>query len=44
MELSHRTVEHYLAAVKEKLGCKTREELIAKALQMPLIKEKLLLM
>ena len=41
MGLSHRTVKHYLEAVKAKLHCKTRAELIDKALQMPLIKNKL---
>lgn len=41
MKLSHRTVEHYLEAVKIKLSCKTREELIAKAFLMPAIKNKL---
>ena len=41
MKLSHRTVEHYLEAVKIKLSCKTREELIEKAFQLPLIKDRL---
>ena len=41
MDLSPRTVEHYLEAVKSKLNCKTRSELIEKALQMPFIKTRL---
>ena len=42
MKLSHRTVEHYLEAVKSKLDCKTREELIEKAFALPTIKNRLL--
>ena len=41
MNLSARTVEHYLETVKSKLCCKTREELIKKAFQISYIKEKL---
>ncbi len=41
MGLSARTVEHYLEAVKSKLQCKTRVDLISKALKMRNIKERL---
>ncbi len=39
--LSPKTIEHYLDAVKAKLNCYTRSELIEKALQLSEIKEKL---
>lgn len=41
LNLSPKTVEHYLDAVKVKLNCRNRTELIATALQMPAIREKL---
>lgn len=41
LNLSPRTVEHYLDLIKEKLNCKNRFELIDKALQMPEIKKRL---
>ncbi|WED43517.1 response regulator transcription factor [Legionella cardiaca] len=37
LDLSPRTVEHYLEAVKNKLNCSTRAELVKKALQMNLL-------
>jgi DNA-binding CsgD family transcriptional regulator len=39
--LSPKTIEHYLEAAKNKLGCHTRSELIEKALQLTEIREKL---
>lgn len=42
LELSPKTVEHYLAAIRKKLHCNSRYELISKALQMPYIRESLL--
>ena len=41
MSLSARTVEHYLEAVKSKLQCKKRSELISRALKMKSIKDRL---
>ena len=41
MQLSARTVEHYLEAVKSKLQCKSRAELISAALKMQSIKDRL---
>ncbi len=41
MQLSARTVEHYLEAVKSKLECKTRFDLVDKALQMQEIRHRL---
>lgn len=40
--LSPRTVEHYLDALKSKLNCHSRSQLITKALQLPAIKKRLL--
>ncbi len=39
--LSARTVEHYLARVKQKLQCSSRSALIEKALRMPSIKNRM---
>jgi DNA-binding CsgD family transcriptional regulator len=39
--LSYKTVEHYLETVKNKLSCHSRAELIAKALTIPAIKDRL---
>lgn len=39
--LSPRTVEHYVDAIKIKLGCHSRSELIARALKIPAIRERL---
>jgi DNA-binding CsgD family transcriptional regulator len=41
LHLSPRTVEHYLDAIKLKLNCYTRSELISKSLQIPAITERL---
>ena len=41
MNLSHRTVEHYLENVKAKLGCKTREDLIEYALKLAFVRNRL---
>jgi len=41
LELSPKTVEHYLDAVKTKLNCSSRSELISKALQFTEIRERL---
>ena len=41
LSLSARTVEHYLEAVKAKLGCKNRSQLIAKAFKMDIIRDKI---
>lgn len=41
MKLSPKTVEHYLETVKIKLNCKSRSELIKKALQLPYIRHRL---
>jgi DNA-binding CsgD family transcriptional regulator len=40
MHLSSRTIEHYLENIKIKLNCRVRSELIAKALHIPQIREK----
>ena len=41
LDLSPRTVEHYIEIIKNKLNCYNRSDLIAKALEMPIIKVKL---
>lgn len=41
LALSPKTVEHYLHAIKIKLNCKNRADLIEKALKLPYIKYKL---
>ncbi len=42
LNLSPRTVEHYIENIKVKFDCFSRFDLITKALQLPVIKEKLL--
>lgn len=41
LNISSKTVEHYLDAIKIKLNCYSRSELIEKALQLQFIKDKL---
>lgn len=41
LNLSPKTVEHYLDAVKHKLNCRNRAELVTKALQITEIKDRL---
>jgi DNA-binding CsgD family transcriptional regulator len=41
LKLSPRTVEHYLEAIKLKLGCRSRSDLISKALSMSVIRERI---
>jgi len=41
LALSPRTVEHYLESVKNKLDCHSRVELVAKALQLSFIRNRL---
>jgi DNA-binding CsgD family transcriptional regulator len=41
LALSPRTVEHYLETLKQKLDCDTRADFIAKALSLPIIKNRL---
>lgn len=41
LNLSPRTIEHHIEAIKRKLNCYTRGDLVARALQMPEIKNKL---
>lgn len=43
MQLAPKTIEHYLDAVKMKLNCDTRQELIAMGLKLPIIKLRLAL-
>lgn len=42
LNLSPRTVEHYIEKIKIRLDCFSRSDLIAKALKLPAIKERLL--
>jgi len=42
LNLSPKTVEHYIEAIKEKMNCRTRSELIKKGLQIPFIRNFLL--
>jgi DNA-binding CsgD family transcriptional regulator len=42
LEISAKTVEHYLDIVKTKLNCRSRSQLVSKALEIPYIKNKLL--
>jgi DNA-binding CsgD family transcriptional regulator len=41
MNISHRTVEHYIETIKNKLDCQVRSELVAKGLMIPAIRERL---
>lgn len=41
LNLSPRTVEHYIETIKLKLRCESRSDLISKALQLPVIKDKI---
>jgi DNA-binding CsgD family transcriptional regulator len=41
LQLSYRTVEHHISAIKTKYRCGSRSELIEKALTMPCIKQLL---
>ena len=41
LSLSHRTIEHYIEAIKQKLECNSRSDLICRGLQMSEIKNKL---
>lgn len=41
LNLSPKTIEHYLEIIKRKLNCYSRTELIEKALQLPQIRENL---
>jgi len=42
LNISSRTVEHYIETIKTKLNCYNRSELIAKALELPMIKTRVL--
>jgi DNA-binding CsgD family transcriptional regulator len=42
LHLSSRTIEHYLENIKLKLNCRVRSELIAKALHIPQIRERMI--
>jgi DNA-binding NarL/FixJ family response regulator len=42
LNLSPRTVEHYIDTIKGKLNCYSRDELVTKALQLQSIKNALL--
>ena len=42
LNLSPKTVEHYLEIIKDKLDCQNRSELVAKALSYRIIREKIL--
>jgi DNA-binding CsgD family transcriptional regulator len=39
--ISHRTVEHYLETIKQRMGCATKSQLIERALSIPYIKNQL---
>lgn len=41
LNLAPKTIEHYLEAIKQKLGCRSRTELISKALQIANIRSRL---
>jgi DNA-binding CsgD family transcriptional regulator len=41
MGLSHRTIEHYLEAIKIKFDCRLRSDLVAMAMQIPSIRNRL---
>ncbi len=43
MQISSRTIEYHTTVLKQKLNCRTKSELIAKALTFDFIKEKILL-
>lgn len=43
LKISPRTVEYYLEEIKIKLNCHSRSDLIAKALQMNFIRNRLIL-
>jgi DNA-binding NarL/FixJ family response regulator len=43
LELSPKTVEHYLQTIKTKLHCYKKSQLITKALSIPYIRNKLII-